>query len=211
MCLILKEPRFARSKITYKNVTTNCAFSSIISLLTCREHYTEDNQKCKFSKPFSKTKIPRASGARAHTKNKCYNTSMLNHCIAAKGFIINQTGELLCIKRRPNDVQTPDSWDIPGGRLNEGESPFTGLWRECKEEVGLDIDVTNPLGIHHFTRQDGQLITMISFLCHPTNKEQQVVLSEEHTEHKWLTPKEARKIIHEAFHKEIDAFQGHFV
>ncbi len=135
---------------------------------------------------------------------------MLNHNIAAKALLVNKNNEILCLKRRPNDVHNPSEWDFPGGRLEEGESPFEGLKRECIEEVGLDIEVQNPLTIHHFTRQDGQRITLIVFICKQTSEEQEVVLSEEHTEYKWLSIQDARDTVHDSFHPDIDAFEKYF-
>jgi len=135
---------------------------------------------------------------------------MLNHNIAAKALLVNENNEILCLKRRPNDVHQPGTWDFPGGRLEEGESPFEGLKRECIEEIQLDIDVQNPLTIHHFTRQDGQKITMICFLCKLTDDEQEVKLSEEHTEYKWLPIDEAKEIIG-PFNQDVDAFEKYFL
>lgn len=31
-------------------------------------------------------------------------------------------------------------WVLPGGGLNEGEHPDDGVKRECKEEVGVDVE-----------------------------------------------------------------------
>ena len=62
---------------------------------------------------------------------------------------------------------------------------MTGLEREVIEEVSLEIDIVMPLDVHHFTRDDDQTITMIIFLCKLENDN--VVLSEEHTEYKWIT------------------------
>lgn len=78
-----------------------------------------------------------------------------NFRIAVKAFIVKDQKALL-IKRRPDDVHNPGKWDIPGGRLEPGENPLDGIKRECKEEVGFDIEVAMPLDIQNFTRDDGQ-------------------------------------------------------
>ncbi len=103
--------------------------------------------------------------------------------IAVKSYIVRDN-KLLVIKRRPNDPHRPSTWDIPGGRLAPGENPHDGIRREAGEETGLTIEVVCPLGVQHFTRDDGQRITMIIFYCRPQTAN--VMLSEEHTEFKWL-------------------------
>jgi len=130
---------------------------------------------------------------------------MVDFSIAVKSFIINDSGELLIIKRRDNDVHKPGVWEIPGGRLDPGEDPFEGLKRETKEETGLEIEVKNPLRIHHFTRDDGQIITMIVFVCRPLNDG--IELSEEHTAYEWATLDGAYDKIVDSFKDEITEYK----
>ncbi len=112
--------------------------------------------------------------------------------IAVKAFIVKD-GKALLIKRRSNDVHKPGEWDIPGGRLDSGEDPRVGVKREALEEVGLEIDIQLPIDIHHFTRDDGQQITMIIFLCQLDSGS--IELSEEHSEFSWIS-----------VHTNLDAF-----
>ena len=108
---------------------------------------------------------------------------MTNFRIAVKAVIL-QGNNILLLKRRSNDVHKPNTWDIPGGRLNNGENPYEGLKRETKEETGLDIDIVIPIDVHHFIRDDEQKITMIIFVC--KTKSKQILLSEEHQEYIWI-------------------------
>lgn len=100
-----------------------------------------------------------------------------------KAYIVDK-GRILTIKRVPDDSHYAGKWDIPGGRIGDGEDPLDGVGRETKEETGLDIDVLVPFDVQHFKRDDGQTTTMIIFLCRPVSKE--VRLSNEHTEYKWV-------------------------
>ncbi|MBW2977771.1 NUDIX domain-containing protein [Candidatus Woesearchaeota archaeon] len=129
--------------------------------------------------------------------------------IAVKSFIIDEEGKLLLIKRRDDNVHSPGAWEIPGGRLDLGEDPFEGLKRETKEETGLEIEILNPLAVKHFTRDDGQKITMITFLCRPVSKS--VNLSEEHIEYIWSDLEESLVKLHPAFHKEVDIIKKRFL
>ena len=129
--------------------------------------------------------------------------------IAVKAFIVNSRHQLLLIKRPDTAVHKPGVWEIPGGRLEEGEDPFLGLKREVLEEVGLDISITGPLSVHHFVRDDGQKITMLVFVCTPFNEA--VKLSSEHTHFKWLSLDEAAAIISKDFKDEIGFYKKRFL
>ncbi len=127
----------------------------------------------------------------------------MNFRIAAKSFIVDND-KLLILKRRPNDVQKPSIWEIPGGRLELGEDPKEGLIREAKEETNLDIKIKSPLNVKHFTRDDGQTITMLIFLCQALNNE--IKLSEEHTEFEWINLEKAKDKLGSFFHEDVDVY-----
>jgi 8-oxo-dGTP diphosphatase len=103
--------------------------------------------------------------------------------VAAKAFIVKD-GKLFMMKRRANDPHKPGKWDIPGGRLELGESPYDGLPREVKEETGNRVEIGMPLDVRHFVRDDGQQITLIIFLC--KFQDEEIVISEEHQEYTWF-------------------------
>ncbi len=127
----------------------------------------------------------------------------MKSAIAVKAFIVKDN-KLFIVKRSINDVQKPGIWEIPGGRLDLEENPFEGLKREVKEETNLDIEVNDPLIIDHFTRDDGQKITMITFICNPTNKE--IKLSHEHSDYDWLDLNGDINKLGEFFHKYVNQY-----
>ncbi|MDO8599283.1 MAG: NUDIX domain-containing protein [bacterium] len=124
---------------------------------------------------------------------------------AAKAVIVDGDGRVLFIRCRPNDVHRPGEWDIPGGRLEPGEDPYAGVRRETKEETSLDITVGQVLDVHHFTRQDGQVITMMIFACTPQTHD--VRLSEEHVEYRWAPLAEAGACAPEWFPSIIERYE----
>jgi len=134
---------------------------------------------------------------------------MFNFRIAVKSFVMNEKNELLLIKRRDNDPHKPGMWEVPGGRLELGENPFKGLKRETKEETGLDVEILNPLGVHHFTRDDKLNITMITFLCKPISHS--VILSKEHTQYLWTNIEKSISKLHSAFYEEVELIKNHFL
>ena len=55
--------------------------------------------------------------------------------------IFNAKNELLIQKRAEDKYDWPGYYDLSaGGGVNAGETPYQAAKRECKEELGLDID-----------------------------------------------------------------------
>lgn len=127
----------------------------------------------------------------------------VNFRLAVKAFIVNKN-KLLVVKRASDDIQKPNIWEIPGGRLNLGEDPFVGLIREVREETGLYIIPILPMSINHFKRDDGQTITMIVSLCKPLGG--RIKISKEHSDLKWIDLKKAKQELADFFHKDVDIF-----
>ncbi|MGP4113460.1 NUDIX domain-containing protein [Streptomyces sp. 4N509B] len=44
----------------------------------------------------------------------------------------------------------PGLWQIPGGHMDPGETPWETAVRECREETGLAVDGPRPLLLTHF-------------------------------------------------------------
>ncbi|HAD96845.1 MAG TPA: NUDIX hydrolase [Cryomorphaceae bacterium] len=64
---------------------------------------------------------------------------------AAGGVVKNEAGEVLMIYRL-------DRWDLPKGKIEEGESIEEGAVREVEEECGItQLDIVKPLPITYHT------------------------------------------------------------
>jgi ADP-ribose pyrophosphatase YjhB (NUDIX family) len=63
----------------------------------------------------------------------------------ASAFVLDGSGRVLLARR----AHEPEEglWDSPGGFLEEGEEPVSGLRRELLEETGLEIEVRDFVGV----------------------------------------------------------------
>ena len=54
-------------------------------------------------------------------------------------------GRVLLAHRRPDKHAYPDTWDLPGGVMEDGESEHEALVRELREELGSRSTSVRPL------------------------------------------------------------------
>lgn len=131
---------------------------------------------------------------------------LFNVCVA--GIIEhNASGEILIIKRSA-DSTSPLDWDICCGILPQSEEPISGLKREAREETGLKVEVGEPIRVFHFFRgkkkKENEWVG-ITFACRTNSRK--VKLSSEHIDSRWVSAKEALKLIaHKGIKQDIRAF-----
>lgn len=58
------------------------------------------------------------------------------------GVLIDPAGRVL-LAQRPPGKHLAGMWEFPGGKLEPGESPATGLARELREELDVEVDLHN--------------------------------------------------------------------
>jgi 8-oxo-dGTP diphosphatase len=71
--------------------------------------------------------------------------------------LIERDGEILVTQRRP-DQSLPLLWELPGGKIEPGESPTQALEREIEEELGCSITVGEVEDVVFFAYQEFDLI-----------------------------------------------------
>ena len=105
-------------------------------------------------------------------------------------WILKDKDLFLAVKRNKNDILFPNTWEFPGGHLEDGETIKQGLARELKEEIGFNEDF-NPI-ITHYTdeikQKDGKMVhnIEIDFIIDVNKEDLKIKLSEEHSEYKWV-------------------------
>jgi len=60
------------------------------------------------------------------------------HTVVAGALV--RDGRILLVHRHPDRRWYPDVWDLPGGHVEEGESPLAALARELHEELAVQVD-----------------------------------------------------------------------
>ena len=106
----------------------------------------------------------------------------------ACGLVLNSKREVLLIQRSKTDPSWPNMWEPPRGKIRAGETIIDGLKREVKEETGLSIDPVKYVDQFQYVRSDGKRISIqYNFLCRMVDTNQQVVLSFEHQNYKWVS------------------------
>ena len=82
-------------------------------------------------------------------------------------------------------------WELPGGRIREGEDVTECLRRELAEEVDIEATVGEPVHAHAWRNDtdDGRL----AVYYHCSGAQATPVLSDEHTEAEWVSEAEARR------------------
>lgn len=102
--------------------------------------------------------------------------------------LLDSGGALLACRRAPGR-KLPGLWELPGGKLEPGESPRAALERELREELSLDLSGyelkhLEPV-IHPYPFGT---IRLLPFWCRAQERPNLVL--HEHSEVRWLSPAE---------------------
>jgi 8-oxo-dGTP diphosphatase len=100
--------------------------------------------------------------------------------------ILTHDDKALFLKRASNDSH-PNTWEFPGGGLEFGESPMDGVAREIEEETGINALFFYPFDVTSEVSEDGLKHTIrIYYKCWILDPNQEVYLSGEHQDYKWV-------------------------
>lgn len=124
---------------------------------------------------------------------------MLNRVIA-KTLVFDKDGDVLILVRSDDDMHRPGDYDLPGGKVDEGENYVAAAAREAMEEAGLKLDpdamhltfCTTKVATHEESGDDVNLI-WLGFVTKLATK-LPVALSHEHKAYGWHPIDEAIKL-----------------
>jgi len=125
--------------------------------------------------------------------------------ITVKAVLLNKKEEVLLLKRSEKEESNQGCWDFPGGYLEEGETIEEALQNEIKEETGIDAKIGPIVRISEFPKNHPAFRSEkrgIRFLAFCDKNE--VKLSSEHSDYKWLPMEKAIELFDEknGFEKE---------
>ncbi len=119
--------------------------------------------------------------------------------------LIEKEGKVLISKDN-----TSDKWDLPGGRMQEGESPQEGLAREVLEEIGVYVEIGRPfyteVGVP--TRPGGHQRFFIVYMATLRDAEQPFSLAPNEIEEvRWVSKEELVSIpLYGEYRRALDVF-----
>ncbi|UYZ15044.1 NUDIX hydrolase [Brevibacillus sp. WF146] len=67
------------------------------------------------------------------------------HIVAVSAFVTNQQGHVLLVKTH----RRSDTWELPGGQVEEGEPLDKAVVRECLEETNVTIQPKGITGVYY--------------------------------------------------------------
>lgn len=67
------------------------------------------------------------------------------HIVAVSALVTNEAGEILLVKTNWRS----DTWECPGGQVEEGEALDKAVYREVLEETGIEIEVRGLTGVYY--------------------------------------------------------------
>lgn len=111
--------------------------------------------------------------------------------LSSHAVITNEQGHVLQLKQTYGDKR----WGLPGGALEPGETIHEALFRECMEELGLEVEVIYLSGVYFHSVVNSHAFI---FRCElPSDAD--IVLSEEHSEYRYfpiieLSPVQQKRI-----------------
>ncbi|MDQ3033048.1 MAG: (deoxy)nucleoside triphosphate pyrophosphohydrolase [Myxococcota bacterium] len=103
--------------------------------------------------------------------------------------VVKREGRIL-LTRRMEGAHLAGLWELPGGKVEEGEDPEHAVVRECREECAIDLEVVDVLEVafHRYEQKD---VLLLFYECRmpPEQTVQHLGVAD----HAWVLPQELRR------------------
>lgn len=110
---------------------------------------------------------------------------MIKHVfgLAVRVLLLDDNGKILIIKRSTDSKTNPGKWELPGGKVDQGESFDQALIREVYEETKLKVALDHVVGV---SEQNLHLIRAVHIIMSGRLREGKLNLSQEHEGYAWV-------------------------
>ena len=103
--------------------------------------------------------------------------------LSSHAVITNVDGHVLLLKATYNK----QSWGLPGGALEPGETIHQALLRECQEELHCAVTINYLSGVYYHSAYQSQVFI---FRCELSSPKAHIILSEEHSDYCYMAVSE---------------------
>lgn len=131
-----------------------------------------------------------------HEKTMTKSTPGKDHIgVGVGALIFNDEGHLLLALRGKKAKNEQGKWEIPGGSVEFGETIEEALKREIKEELDIEIEVTEMLQLcNHIIPDEDQHWVSPTYICKITEGEPKIMEPEKCDEVGWFSLEDAEKL-----------------
>lgn len=131
---------------------------------------------------------------RATTKKGCGELNFKERIVCSGAlFYAKSTKKFLLLQKSQGKHQ--GTWSLVGGTNEEQETPWQGLQREIKEEIGSVPDIIKTIPLETFVSNDN-VFNFHTYLC-IIEQEFIPILSQEHIGYAWTTLEYAPRPLHQ--------------
>lgn len=103
--------------------------------------------------------------------------------LSVRVLLTDDEGKVLILKRSTNSRTNPGKWELPGGKVDQGESFDHALLREVYEETKLKISLEHVVGV---SEQNLHVIRAVHIIMSGEILEGNLKLSSEHEGYAWV-------------------------
>lgn len=111
------------------------------------------------------------------------------------GCFLEHGDQFVLVHRRPHKVDG-DTWGLPSGKVEPGESDDDAMQRELYEETGYRAELSEfeKLGVFNFVSPRGDTIIYVTYRLALKSFHDIILEEAAHSEYKWTTVEDADKM-----------------
>jgi dATP pyrophosphohydrolase len=139
--------------------------------------------------------------------------NIISNLVEVHIFIETKNAIEFLLMKRAEDQIYPAVWQMVSGKIKEGEKAFETSLRELKEETNLTpLKMWIAPKVNSFYSSQSDSICLIPVFAVQVKKDSKVIISNEHSEYKWVTSNEAKRLLAwDGQRKAVDLIEEYFL